>query len=66
MGLSPTTPQNAAGCRMEPPVSVPSESETSRAATDAAEPPEEPPVTRWVFQGLLGCGWKALDSLEEP
>jgi len=51
---------------MEPPVSVPSESATSSAATLAVEPPEEPPGTREVSQGLLGAGLNALDSLEEP
>ena len=32
-----------AGCRMEPPVSEPSEPLHRSAATAAAEPPEEPP-----------------------
>jgi hypothetical protein len=48
----PVTPQNAAGWRMEPPVSVPVAAGTRRAATAAAEPPEEPPGTRFVSQGL--------------
>jgi len=51
---------------MEPPVSVPSESATSSAATLAVEPPDEPPGTWDVFQGLFGVGLKALDSLEDP
>ena len=37
---------------MEPPVSVPSEAKHCPAATEAAEPPEEPPGTLAVFQGL--------------
>ena len=65
MGLRPTTPQSAAGWRMEPPVSEPSESATSPAATAAAEPPEEPPGTRSVSQGLL-VRWKAELSVELP
>ena len=49
VGLSPTTPQKAAGWRIEPPVSVPMAAVAARAATAAAEPPEEPPGTREVF-----------------
>ena len=45
-------PHRAAGWRMEPPVSVPVPAGTSRAATAAAEPPEEPPGTRVGSQGL--------------
>ena len=36
-----------------------------RAATQAAEPPEEPPGTRAVSQGFF-TGPKKLVSLEEP
>jgi len=36
-------PQNAAGMRIEPPVSLPSEASPSEAATAAAEPPDDPP-----------------------
>ena len=50
--LIPTTPQNAAGCRIEPPVSEPNEKRTSPAATEAAEPPEEPPGTVSKFHGF--------------
>src|SRR5207253_1409944 len=52
VGLSPTTPQNAAGCRTDPPVSDPSAAGTIRAATAAAEPPEDPPATRDVSHGF--------------
>ncbi len=38
-------PQKLAGCRIEPPVSVPSAASAPRAATAAAEPPDEPPAT---------------------
>ncbi len=43
VGLSPATPQQAAGMRTEPIVSVPSASAQKPAATAAAEPEEEPP-----------------------
>src|SRR5690242_13478190 len=42
----PTVPVKAAGWRIEPPVSVAVAPRHSRAATAAAEPPEEPPGTR--------------------
>ena len=41
-------PHEAAGWRIEPPVSVPSASGAMPAATAAAEPPREPPGTRAV------------------
>ena len=37
---------------MEPPVSDHNENGTSPAATDAAEPPHEPPGTRFTSHGL--------------
>ena len=46
VGLNPTTPQNDAGTRIDPTVSPPKEAGTIPAATDAAEPLEEPPDTR--------------------
>lgn len=52
LGRRPTTPQNAAGCRIDPPVSVPRAKGTSPAATAAADPPEDPPGTRVRSQGL--------------
>ncbi len=48
----PTTPQSAAGCLIEPPVSLPSANTASPAATEAALPPELPPGTRSRCQGL--------------
>ena len=42
----PTMPHSDAGCRIEPPVSVPKEPAQMRAATAVAEPPDEPPGTR--------------------
>ncbi len=41
----PAMPQKLAGWRMEPPVSVAVAPMAMRAATAAAEPPEEPPGT---------------------
>ncbi len=43
----------AAGCRMEPPVSVPVVAGASLAATAQAEPPDEPPGVRVKSQGFL-------------
>ena len=50
--LRPMTPQNAAGMRIEPPVSVPVASATRPAATAAAEPPLDPPGTRFRSHGF--------------
>src|SRR6476646_4211270 len=63
--MSPTTPQNDAGWRMEPPVSEPSVATAVPAATAAAEPPLEPPGTRARSRGLR-TGPYAEFSLEEP
>jgi len=65
VGFKPTTPHNAAGWRMEPPVSVPSDTGISPAATAAAEPPELPPGTRVRSHGLA-VGPVAEFSVEEP
>src|SRR5258706_10097661 len=46
VGLNPATPQKAAGCLTEPPVSVPSDAMHIPAATATALPPDEPPETR--------------------
>ena len=48
----PTTPQNDAGPRSEPPRSVPSASGHMPVASAAAEPPLEPPAVRSRFHGL--------------
>jgi hypothetical protein len=48
----PTTPQHAAGWRIEPPVSLPSAAGTMPAATAAADPPDEPPAMRAASHGL--------------
>src|SRR5204863_6217173 len=51
-GRRPTTPQNEAGMRSEPPRSVPSASAIMPDASAAAPPPVDPPALRLVFQGL--------------
>jgi hypothetical protein len=58
-------PDSAAGCRIDPPVSVPVAAGTRRAATATAEPPELPPGTSAVFQGFL-TGPKYDVSEDEP
>src|SRR5438046_1638748 len=63
--MVPTTPQNAAGWRIEPPVSEPSVATAILAATAAAEPPLEPPGTRDLSWGLR-TGPYAEFSLEDP
>ena len=65
VGLIPTIPHRAAGCRIEPPVSVPRLSGTWYAATAAAEPPDDPPGTRPRSHGL-DVGPNAECSAEEP
>ena len=52
----PVMPQNAAGMRTEPPVSVPSAPRKSPAATPAPLPEEDPPGHVSGFQGLRGTG----------
>src|SRR5688572_4091236 len=52
VGFNPTTPLNAAGWRIEPPVSEPSAPKHTRAATATPEPLEEPPLTCSTFHAL--------------
>src|SRR5207247_7112308 len=65
VGLMPTTPQKAAGCRTEPPVSEPRAAGTAPAATSAAEPPDEPPGTRVLSSGCSTRPY-AECSVEDP
>ncbi len=66
----PTMPVKAAGWRIEPPVSVPVAPSAMRAATAAAEPPDEPPGTRRRLSPLRCHGLptppKCEVRLEEP
>src|SRR6185436_7643796 len=64
-GFNPTTPQAAAGIRMEPPVSVPMEAQLMPEATAAAEPPLDPPAERAMSCGLR-TGPNADSSLVVP
>src|ERR1700689_5293778 len=70
VGLMPTVPVNAAGCRIEPPVSVAVAPRQGRAATAAAEPPDEPPGTSVVLAPSrrhgLTTGPKHEVSFDEP
>src|SRR4051812_20468017 len=61
----PAMPHNAAGWRIEPPVSVPRLPAHSEAVTAAAEPPDDPPGTRDRSHGLRTTP-NALFSLDEP
>src|SRR5687768_18594288 len=65
VGLSPTVPVSDAGCRMEPPVSVPRAKYAWPPATAAAEPPDEPPGTVDSSHGLR-TGPNAEFSLDDP
>src|SRR4051794_28657980 len=51
-----STPQAAAGTRIEPPASLAWASGTTPAATAAAAPPEDPPALRSRFHGLRATG----------
>src|SRR4051812_28348857 len=63
-------PAKAAGCRIEPPVSVPVAPGAVSAATAAADPPDDPPGVRPTLLPLrrhgLITGPQALVSLDEP
>jgi hypothetical protein len=52
VGFSPTTPQCAAGIRIEPPRSLPTPSGESPAAIAAASPPDDPPAVLSELHGL--------------
>ena len=65
VGFKPTTPQNEAGCRIEPPVSEPNASGTHWAATAAADPPLDPPGVVSRFHGLC-TGPYAEFSFDDP
>ncbi len=52
-GLKPTTPHMEAGMRIEPPMSEPLASVVVPAASEAPEPPDEPP--RRVVAGSTAC-----------
>ena len=53
VGFKPTVPVKDAGCLMEPPVSVPIVVGVNYAAKADADPPEEPPGTKFLSIGLI-------------
>ena len=53
VGLRPTSPQHAAGARIEPKPSEACAIGSMRAPTEAAAPPDEPPEMRVRSQGLF-------------
>src|SRR5829696_6311033 len=61
----PTIPHRLAGWRIDPPVSVPSDTGASHAATAAADPPDDPPGMRPRSHGLRVVKY-ALFSVDEP
>ncbi len=54
VGLKPVSAQNAAGMRIEPPVSVPSAATAMPPATVTAPPEVEPPAARVPSAGVRG------------
>src|SRR5215469_1905708 len=65
VGLNPKVPVSAAGWRIDPPVSLPSDAAHIRAATATALPPDDPPGVRDVSHGFF-AGPYALFSVDEP
>src|ERR1700722_13231261 len=70
VGFNPTMPVNAAGWRINPPVSVPVAPTQSPADTAAADPPEDPPGTSFTSEPRLRhgdtTGPKQDVSFDEP
>ena len=62
-GLSPTSPQQAAGILIDPPPSVPWAAGTIPAATAAAAPPEDPPGVRSGVPGVARSVRSRCDSV---
>src|SRR5215210_4227136 len=56
LGLSPNSPQQLPGMRIDPPPSFACATGTMPVATAHAEPPLEPPVERVVSYGFLDGG----------
>ena len=54
VGFRPMMPQQAAGMRIDPPVSVPIAKSTDPEATAAAEPLDDPPTIRSGNFGFTG------------
>src|SRR4030095_2787485 len=65
VGLRPTSPHNAEGMRIDPPVSVPIDAYAMSVATEIAEPPDDPPGERLGSSGCL-AGPNADSSFVVP
>src|SRR3984957_7908754 len=63
--FSPVTPQQAAGMRTEPPVSVPNATSASPVATATADPEDDPPGSRRGSRGLVGVPDQWLTPLAD-
>jgi len=67
VGLRPTSPQQAAGARMDPKPSVACAMGSMREPTAAAAPPLEPPEMRPRSHGfLVGPYWRGSHVSERP
>src|SRR6185295_5940961 len=67
VGLRPTSPQQAAGARMDPKPSVACAMGSMREPTAAAAPPLEPPEIRlWSHGFLVGTYWRGSHVSERP
>src|SRR5271165_7293244 len=64
VGFNPTTPQNAAGIRIDPPPSAPMAAGQRPAATAAADPLELPPASCSKLYGFRTIPWCGLRSEE--
>src|SRR5438128_9636412 len=64
VGFRPTMPQQAAGPRIDPPVSEPVAPGHMNAATAAPEPPLDPPGTRSSAHGLRVVPYHGLLVVE--
>ena len=65
VGLRPTSPQHAAGARIEPKPSVACAIGSMRAPTAAAAPPLDPPEIRVGSQGLRVGPWSCGSQVRE-
>src|SRR5215470_3325543 len=59
-------PQQCAGTRIDPPISVPSSNAVNPPATAAAGPPEDPPGVRFSDQGLFVVPNSGLNVWTSP
>ena len=62
-GRNPTTLQNAAGLRSDPPVSEPVATGTMPQASATAAPPEDPPQVLRQVVGIASCAEDGVEGL---